>query len=211
MKATISPGMGYCIVDGIDSKSSQLLSTISMTSIDPNYERHTLSLIDDWQIIEVDDEKSALEHTKQLSMILKCDSLIRLRLLNTDSINGDWLYSEIETIMGTYVTSDTILNKMLIAPISDIESLKSCADDALSSGYAAVGNILNRLYDLQPLISRFSNIWLKLPDSLFFGTENSKQYQWVNLSNSGNLLKILEAANKHTVNKIFGEFLLNKL
>ena len=118
---------------------------------------------------------------------------------------GNGYNSEIETTMGTYVTTDSILNKLLIAPISKPENLKFCAGEALQSGYGAIGSILNRLYDLQPLISRFSNIWLTLPDIHFVGTGNSKQYQWLSLSNSGNLLKILEAANKPDIKNIFGK------
>ena len=205
MKVSISPSLGYCIVDGKEPMSSVVLSTESTTPIDPKYERHTLSLVHDWQIFEVENEKSALGLTRQLTTILKCISLIRLRLLTTDSNNGGWIYSEIETTMGTYVTSDSILNKLLIAPISNPENLKICAGEALHLGYGAIGSILNRLYDFQPLISRFSNIWLKLPDTLFVGTGNSKQYQWLSLSNSGNLLKILEAANKLDIKNIFGE------
>ncbi len=205
MKASISPSTGYCIVDGKDPISSVVLSTESTTLIEPKYERHTLSLVHDWQVFEVENEKSALELTRELTTILKCISLIRLRLLTTDSNYGGWIYSEIESTMGTYVTSDTILNKLLIAPLSKPENLKFCAGEALSSGYGAIGSILNRLYDFQPLISRFSNIWLKLPDILFVGTGNSKQYQWLSLSNSGNLLKILEAANKLDIKNIFGE------
>ena len=185
--------------------SSVVLSTESTTPIDPKYERHKLSLVNDWQIFEVENEKSALGLTNQLTTILKCTSLIRLRLLTTDSNYGEWIYSEIEATMGTYVTSDTILNKLLIAPISNPENLKICAGEALHLGYGAIGSIFNRLYDFQPLISRFSNIWLKLPDTLFVGTGNSKQYQWLSLSNSGNLLKLLEAANKLDIKNIFGE------
>ena len=205
MKASISPSSGYCIVDGKDPISNVVLSTERTTLIEPRYERHTLTLAHDWQVFEVENEKSALELTRELTTILKCISLIRLRLLTTDSNYGGWIYSEIESTMGTYVTSDTILNKLLIAPLSKPENLKFCAGEALSSGYGAIGSILNRLYDFQPLISRFSNIWLKLPDILFVGTGNSKQYQWLSLSKSGNLLKILEAANKQDIKKIFGQ------
>lgn len=205
MKASISPGLGYCIVDGKDPISSVVLSPENTTPINPKCERHTLSLAHDWAIFEVEDEQNALELTRELTTILKCISLIRLRLLTMDSNYGGWIYSEIETTIGTYVTSDTILKRMLIAPISNPENLKICASEALHSGYGAIGSILNRLYDFQPLISRFSNIWLKLPEILFVGTGRSKQDQWLSLSNSGNLLKILEAASEHDIKMIFGE------
>ena len=203
LKATISPSLGYCVIQGSNGEP-ELLSAIRMEQLDPRRERQVLTLVHDWQILEAEDSQAALLETKRLSMAAKCVSLVRLSLMVPKEELGNWLFEEIESIISNYVSSKFRIQQLLIAPYANTNSIKQCAEAALSNGYAVVGELLNRLYNFQPLILRFSTIWLRLPHRPFFSINLTRQDWWVRLIESGNMLEIIEASDKQTINRIFG-------
>jgi hypothetical protein len=204
MKATFSPSTGYYIVGGDGRDTVHLLSAVTMTSLDPVMERAGLSLTKDWRVLEFEDEHSGLIEAKHLAMTARCVALARLRLMVVDGPTGSALYPETEDLISSYASPDYVLQELLIAPYVNIEPIRRCADDALSQGFGAVGNLFARLLDLQPLLRRLSSIWLQLPLEPFFNADASKQELWNRLRTSGNLLKLLEAPNRHVVVEIFG-------
>lgn len=204
MQVTLSPRTGFCILDSQTSGSPGIVSIADGRVIDTNRERPVLSLVEDWQTIQAPNRRAALEHAEYLHQVQKATSLGKLLLLVPANDDAMWIYEDIETLLGTGSVGDQLLNNLLIAPISGSGDLRTHLDYALSHGYGAFGNIFNRLLDLQPLLVRFSHIWLQLPDNLFLDVGRSRTAQWRHLVESGQLLRILEASKIKQINTIFG-------
>ena len=209
MKATISPSMGYCIVDDVAGKNASLISLDSMDRLDSESEWPVLSTIHDWQVLESKDFTSVLDEAKAISMTTRCVSLARLRLMISNHDQGKMLCGEIEDLISGYVSANHVIQKMIVAPYKSPEKIKECAMLSLSDGYAATASLLNKLYDLQPLLRRLSHIWLSLPIDRFFNGGISKQEWWAQLYESGNLLKIIEASDGRGVKNVFGMIAFN--
>lgn len=209
MKATISPSMGFCIVNEAAEKTASLISLDSMNRLDSESERPALSMVRDWQVIEGKDLTSVLDEAKVISMTARCVSLTRLRLMISDLDQGKTLCGDIEDLISGYVSINDVIQKMIVAPFKSPERIKECAMLALSDGYAAAASLLNKLHDLQPLLGRLSHAWLSLPIDHFFNGGITKQKWWAQLYESGDLLKIIEASNERGVKNIFGMIAFN--
>jgi len=196
------------MIDG-SNREPELFSAINMEQLDSCHERRMLSLVQDWQVLEAENSQAALLETKRLFMLARCVSLVRLRLMVPEEDFGNGVFKEIESIISSYVPSKLVLQKLLIAPFANTRRIKECAALALSNGYAVAGGLLDRMYSLQPLILRFSAIWLRLPHNPFFSVNLTRQEWWVRLIESGDTLEIIEASDKQTINRIFGQLAFN--
>ncbi len=204
MEATISPSLGYFILDS-ENAMPIIMSVLEEREIDAELEKHTVSIIDDWTTVSYENEEDLVKKTKNAHYQTKCLSLIKLGLLAPRSINYEWLCSEIESILTLTGSEEAYINDLIHAPIRDCEKLEYFSNKAMSNGFTALGNILNRVINFQPLINRFSFLWLKINPEVFLGIGRTKEEQWKEFVKTGVLIQILEAENSHNIKRIFGE------
>jgi tetratricopeptide (TPR) repeat protein len=102
----------------------------------------------------------------------------------------------VEGILQSHCSVDDVLNRLLIAPLRDSQPVGRLAKLALSEGLATVGGLLDRLVDLQPLLRRLAETWLRLAATEFTDLPTSREAFWQNLSTSSLLTKLLDANGK---------------
>ena len=78
-------------------------------------------------------------------------------------------------ILGSRVSSEKVLDILLIAPLSEQQSSISLAQTALSNGFSAVASILDELVELQPLLRKLTDRWLGLSVTPFRNFPESKK------------------------------------
>ena len=210
MRATISSSAGICII-GDDNTNP--MSLISLGSLDPLEHAEGISyagLVSDWEVVEAADQAELLRHAQQKHLIVHCASLVRLALMLEEVSSTSFVLKEVEQTLEIIGDHSTILNELLVAPFKEKKPLSNCASFALENGLGSSASLFHRLYDLQPVLSRFSNIWMNLPSLLTSELGCSKEEQWCELVQTGYLVKILEAENIEAIRSIFGNLAFDR-
>ena len=189
------------------------MSLISLGSLDPLEHAEGISyagLVSDWEVVEAADQAELLRHAQQKHLIVHCASLVRLALMLEEVSSTSFVLKEVEQTLEIIGDHSTILNELLVAPFKEKKPLSNCASFALENGLGSSASLLHRLYDLQPVLSRFSNIWMNLPSLLTSELGCSKEEQWFELVQTGYLVKILEAENIGSIRSIFGNLAFDR-
>jgi tetratricopeptide (TPR) repeat protein len=158
--------------------------------------RHALSLVDDWETIVGDDEQALVEkcHRVYWSRRLATWVICLLEGVSVD-LERETLGC-IEDALKARPITEELLNELLIAPLKQPDRATALAAQALGDGHAAIGAILERLHDLQPLLRRLVDTWLLVPNEYITELVSAQQALWLRVVREGVLIKLLEA-NTH--------------
>lgn len=173
-----------------------VLDVVDGTEQDPAAVQYLYSSVQDWIEIDSPDAKSLLEIATREYWLERAVSLLRLAISGLGSSLEGRILEHVEEILSTRVTSMDVLNRLLIAPISNKHSSIDLTKSALSKGYSAVAAILDELSDLQPLLRRFSDLWLGLPDIFFSQLLESKENIWVTLIEKCKMNELLKVNSR---------------
>ena len=173
-----------------------VLDVVEGTEQNPITIHHLYSSVQDWTEIEGADQKSLLEIATREYWVERATSLLRLAINGLGSSLERRILEHVEEILSTRVSSMDVLNRLLIAPISSRYCTRDLTESALSNGCATVASILDELFDLQPLLRRFSDIWLGLSGVFFSGIAEPKENIWVTLIEKCKINELLKVNSK---------------
>jgi len=105
------------------------------------------------------------------------------------------VFEDVEELLSSRVSSEETLNHLLVAPLADSSSALVPAKSSLSYGLSAVASILEELSDLQPLIRRFTDLWLGLPETIFNHFTESKKMIWLTVVEKCSMNLLLKVDN----------------
>lgn len=204
MRATLSESAGLFIRENPTTGIAEMIALQSMQVVNDDEYRYSSSAVRDWKIVEAASSHELISKAILATKLRECLSYANLCLTLCGEAELKPAYRKIDSIFQTYVQPSQLLNNLLAAPLKDKESANRCARESLELGFASIGDVFNRLYDLQPLLGRFMNIWLSAPMDVFRDIGQARELVWRSYVESGLLLKILEAPSKSSIASHFG-------
>ena len=164
---------------------------------DPVEAQHLYSAAQDWEEIEGSDANALLEITTREYWLERTISLLRLAIGGLESSLEKRVLEHVDEILGSRVSSEKVLDRLLVAPLSDQCSSVALVRSALSKGFLAVASILGELVELQPLLRRLTDLWLGLSETPFSDFSESKQTIWTTVAEKCGMKHLLRAGSKH--------------
>jgi tetratricopeptide (TPR) repeat protein len=153
---------------------------------------HMLSAVDDWELVESDDEQRLVQTCVSAHWLERGTSLAECMLAGVSSSLELEVLAYIDELLPTHLQAESLLDRLLIAPLREPERTRSLARVALGNGFASAGALFDKLYDLQPLLRRFADCWLRIPCEHFVGLSSTRENLWVHMAASGVLRKLLQ-------------------
>jgi tetratricopeptide (TPR) repeat protein len=167
---------------------------IDGNSLDADETLYLYAAVQDWEEIEGDDSASIWGTASHNYWLARAVSLIRLAIEGLEKSIEERVLEEVEDILSTHVSSEKVLDHLLIAPLKKPDSPQGLVSVALSHGFSAVASILNELVNQQPLIRKFSEIWLSIPEECFNGLGMSRQDIWIKVVEICSIKKLISAS-----------------
>jgi tetratricopeptide (TPR) repeat protein len=189
MKELWSPSTGVLVVDRSGDKAPEILDAINGTA---DFDHHSLSCIDDWELIENELKDETLAALAQDYWTTRATSLAQVVLAGLAEDLSIRTISEIEEILQLHVKADVLSNHLLVAPLKAPEAAEKLALSASAHGFGATAYVFETVHSLQPLLLRLANTWLGLPQSLFEETATPPEI-WRSLVRSELLLAMIQA------------------
>ncbi len=174
----------YAVLDVVEGKEQ-----------DPVEANYLYSSLQDWEELQGADKESLLETVSQEFWLARTVSLFREVIGGLESSLKGRVLEYIEELLGSRVSSEETLNRLLIAPLVNLQSLESLAKSALSQGFSAVGSIIDELKELQPLLRRLTDLWLSLDEVSFRDIPESKETIWITMVEKCDMRRLLKAGN----------------
>jgi len=171
--------------------------------------KYLYSTAQDWEEIEGTDADALLEIATREYWLARTVSLLRLAIGGLENPLEKRVLEHVEEILCSRVSSERVLDRLLIAPLADPRSPLMLAKSALSYGFSAVASIIEELVDMQPLLRRLTEIWLGLlsPDSHDYS--DSKEKIWVTAVDKCGIKQLLIARNKHEFIKVWNRLVFH--
>ncbi len=195
MIAITSKSAGIILFSDSDSTAHKAIGLVDGLEKGPSEASHVYSLVDDWEEIKGDDEEVLLREATSSYWQFLTISLFQFAISGMEESLEARVLEEIEDILSKRVSSKDTLNHLLIAPLRDASSLETLAKSALSRGLSATASILDELHDLQPLLQKFTDVWLMLPNETFSNIPDDKGNIWVTLVESIGMSDVLYIDN----------------
>jgi len=180
------PGTGeYIVLDVVGGQERD--------SVEAQY---LYSAAQDWEEIDGSDAEALLEAALREYCLERTLSLLRLTIGGLESALTKRVLEDVEEAIGSRVSSERVLDRLLVAPLADEHSSAALARSALSNGLSAVASILDELVELQPLLRRLTDLWLGLSDTIFSDFPESRQTIWGTMAEKCGMKQLLRAASK---------------
>ena len=159
--------------------------------------QYLYSSAQDWEEIEGTDANALLEIATREYWLERTVSLLRMAIGGLESSLEKRVLEHVEEILGSRVSSEKVLDSLLIAPLADQCSSVALTRSALSNGFSAVASILDELVELQPLLRRLTDRWLGLSVAPFRNFPESKRTIWKTVAEKCGMKQLLKAKNKN--------------
>jgi hypothetical protein len=180
------PGTGeYTVLDVVGGREQ-----------DPVEAQYLYSAAQDWEEIEGSDAKALLEIATREYWLERTVSLLRLAIGGLEKPLEKRVLEHVEEILGSHVSSEKVLDRLLVAPLADPRSPLTPAKSALSYGFSAVASILDELAELQPLLHRLTDLWLGLAETAFSDFPESMEMIWATLVEKCGMKQFLKAGSR---------------
>jgi tetratricopeptide (TPR) repeat protein len=173
-----------------------VLDVVGGTEQYPVEAQYLYSAAQDWEEIEGSDAKALLEIAIREYWLERAVSLLRLAIRGLESSLERRVFEEVEEILGSRVSSEKVLDRLLVAPLADPRSPLTPAKSALSYGFSAVASILDELAELQPLLHRLTDLWLGLAETAFSNFPESREMIWATLVEKCGVKQLLKAGSR---------------
>lgn len=197
MIGMLSTSAGALILPEPKNNDNIFLNLIDGKKIDPIKALYLYSAAQDWREIEGLNTKTLLENASEEYWIVRSVSLVRMLLSGLEKSLANRVFQEVEDILDAHLFEiEKILSRLLIAPLNETHALNSSVKQALSNGFSGTASLLDELSELQPLLCRFTDIWLGLPESAFNNFNEPKEVIWVKVAEKCNIKKLLTATQR---------------
>ena len=158
--------------------------------------QYLYSAAQDWEEIKGTDANALLEIATREYWLERTVSFIRMAIGGLESSLEKRVLEHVEEILGSRVSSEKALDRLLVAPLSDQYSSVTIAQSALNYGFLAVASILDELAELQPSLRRLTDLWLGLSEIPFSDFTESKETIWTTVTEKCGMKQLLIARNK---------------
>lgn len=190
-----SAGVLYLPKPGTDEYS--VLDLVGGEEQDPVEAQYLYSAAQDWEEIEGTNANALLETAACEYWLERTVSLLRLAIDGLEESLETEVLENVEELLSSRVSSEQVLDRLLVAPLADPSPSVALAKSALSHGFSAVAAILDELVDLQALLHRLTDLWLGLPETAFRNFSESKEMIWVTVVEKYGIKRLLNAGSKH--------------
>ncbi|MDA3822030.1 MAG: hypothetical protein PF450_05380 [Bacteroidales bacterium] len=195
MIGIISASTGALIFPEPGTKKNIVLDLIEGKKQDSNKAQYLYSAAQDWEEVEGPTIEVLLESATEEYRVAKSVSLVRMALGGLKKSLAKRVFQEVEELLdGRISTKKKVLARLLVAPLNTTDILISSTMLALSKGCSTIASLLDELEELQPLLHRFTDIWLGLPESIFENFMEPKEAIWVVVVEKGDIKQLLKAA-----------------
>jgi tetratricopeptide (TPR) repeat protein len=150
----------------------------------------------DWIEIEGDNAETLLKITTYEYKLKRTVSLLQLAISGLEKTLENDVLQHVEEILVSGLSSNKVLDQLLVAPLAEPSSTSTLAKSALSNGLSTVAAILDELMELQPILNRLTDLWLCLEESSFIDIVESREVIWATIVNKCEMNRLLKAANK---------------
>ena len=162
---------------------------------EPVEARHLYSAVQDWEEIEGPARENLLELATSEYWLARTVSLLRLAIGGLERTLRMRVLEHVEENLACRVSPEKTLNRLLVAPLIDPRSPRALAECALSWGFSAVGNVLDELAELQPLLNRLTDAWLTLDVTVLTQFTEARETIWATLVEQCEMKQLLKAAS----------------
>ncbi len=176
-----SRSAGVLLLPKTGTDKYSVLDVVGGEEQDPVEAKYLYSAVRDWEEIGGPDADSLLKIASREYWLAQTVSLLRLAIGGLEESLEKEVLEHVEELLGTRVSSEETLDRLLVAPLHEHCLPNKLAKSALSKGFSVVASVLDELADLQPLLHRLTDIWLSLDEALFSGFSESKEMIWVTL------------------------------
>lgn len=203
MKASASILGGLCVLE--DQKQRQLVNVVDMSTLAPETAHLVCGAIEDWEVIEAPDREALLRDVRDRHLRARGLANIEACLGGVSARLQKKLLGEVEDLLKTLEARDQLAAMMLRAPLASTENLAWAVKECLSDGLAATAALLEQVRESQPLLRRFVDRWLSLPDQLFAAFPGGRQQAWRMGVFSGSVLETLRASTFDAVERAWAK------
>ncbi len=187
-----SSSAGVLLLPKPGTSEYTVLDVVGGRKQDPVEAQYLYSAAQDWEEIEGTDAKVLLKTATREYWLKRTVSLLRLAIGGLESSLEKRVFEEVEEILGPRVSSEKIIDRLLVAPLADPRSPLTSAKSALSYGFSAVASILDELAELQPLLHRLTDLWLSIDETLFSNFPESRETIWLTLVEKCGIKQLLK-------------------
>jgi len=172
---------------------------------------HLVSYIDDWEEIDWRDEREQLDtlaRRHRTAQLINCC----MALLEGQSADlEEEVLLLVEEFLQRGASSKAALSRLLIAPLKESWRATHLAKVSLSLNCSATAQLFDDLESLQPLLLRFSSIWLSLPAWDFVEFDKARAEIWVSLAEQQLNRRLLECQDQNDFKKHWQSLVFNEL
>jgi len=154
------------------------------------------SAVQDWKEFEGNDADSLVEITTGEYWLKRTVSLLRGTIGGLEKTLEKEVLEHVEELLGSRVSSERVLDHLLVAPLSAPSSAVALAKSALTDGFAAAAAVLDALAELQPMLNRLTDVWLGLEETSFSTFPESRQAIWTAVAEKCKLSRLLKAGSR---------------
>ena len=172
-----------------------VLDVVGGEEQDPFESKYLYSAVQDWEEIGGPDTDSLLKTASREYWLAQTVSLLRLAIVGLEESLEKEVLEHVEELLSSRVSSETVLDRLLVAPLAVPSSCVALAKSALSGGFSAVADILNELADLQTLLTRLTNLWLSIDEATFSHFSEPREMIWVTLVEKCGMKQLLNAGS----------------
>lgn len=155
-----------------------------------------LSSITDWEEVEFNDITSLLGTLTTRYWVDRAHALAVALLSGLSEVLEKEVLEELEQLIQTRIKAKSLLSLLLVAPLASPAKSKSLAVTSLKTNLPAIAAVWDKLSELQPLINRFSSLWLTIPEESFL--QYARHDLWVRVATEEVLPDLLESPNSNS-------------
>ena len=193
-----SNNAGVLLLPKAGIKEYSIIDVVEGVEQDPIEFQYLYSAAKDWKEIEGSDASALLEIATQEYWLERTVSHLRFAISRLENSLEKRVLENIEENLSIRVSSEKVLDRLLIAPLTEQYSSLKIANSALSYGFLSVAAIFEELGELQPLLRRLTDIWLSLPETQLSNSIESKLNIWTTITETCGMKKLLIASNTNT-------------
>jgi tetratricopeptide (TPR) repeat protein len=191
-----SRSAGILVLPKLRGDEHVILDVVSGEEQNWGEARYVYSAGQDWEEIQGIDVKALLEAAQREYWFARTASLLCLAIGGLEKTLESEVLEHVEESLGSRASPDGVLDRLLVAPLTDQGSTQRLAQSALSGGFLAVASLLDDVVELQPLLRRFTGLWLGLSATGFGHFSESKEMIWVRVVEKGGISQLLKTANR---------------
>ncbi len=192
-----SRSAGVLLLPKSGTDEYSVLDVVGGEEQDPVEAKYLYSAVQDWEEIGGPDADSLLKTASREYWLAQTVSLLRLAIGGLEESLEKEVLEHVEELLGSRVSSETVLDRLLVAPLAVPGSCVALAKSALSDGFSAVASILDELAELQPLLHRLTDLWLSLAEIAFSQFSESKERIWATVVEKCGIKQLLKAGSRH--------------